>query len=68
MIIAISIIVGLVWIFLGILGFCLYRTYGREYIESDLLMVAIFFGAVTLVCIVLAIGYEKLEEWICKRW
>lgn len=68
MIIAISIIVGLVWIFLGIIGFCLYRSYDSEYIEPDLLLLFIFFGVISFLMAVAVIGYERLQEWICERW
>lgn len=68
MIIAISIIVGLVWIFLGIIGFCLYRSYGSECIEPDLLLMFIIFGAISFLMAVAVIGYERLQKWICKRW
>ena len=68
MIVVISIIVSLVWVFLGIVGFCLYRSYGFEYIEPDLLIVFISFGAISFVGAVAIIGYERLQKWICGRW
>lgn len=68
MFIAISIVVVLVWILLGIVGFCLYRSYGFEYIEPDLLLLFIFLGAISFVVAIAVVGYERLQKWICNRW